>query len=288
MNFFLEYKNKQYDSKYHGNLDSYTAHMIFTHMILGIAALPIVPISQFVVLSEITELSTRIANGIKWISFFILLFVLGLLARTFRSKLARYQRKVRWALDLFYTALSAYMVILFWDGITGHAASGTQYLIGWWHCLICYTTLSVISRWYLKAAAFVMIVGRLTIGHYLNTGSMFSIMVMIEIIAFLLLNAYFYERDEKKRFIEKQKLSEESQIFREILDHATQGIIICDLQGGIQFRNWAHGKYSWWNEESSLTGNFDQIFVEQQRNFTEYHSEIVRSNLPISETKIKI
>lgn len=278
MNAFLEFKNKKLEDRFYDKLDSYTSHMIVTHTLLAITALPTGLVNQALKAGSFLD---HISCGMQWTGFFIVLLLMGLLARSFRTKLAKYKRISRWALDLFYTCLSAFLLFIGWNAMTQNAPPPVLYLVGWWHCLVCTATLCIISRWYLKAMAFCAVVIRMGLGAYFEYDRPIFLNLMIGITLFMCLNSYFQERSEKKRFIEKYKFEVETAIFKEILHQTTEGIIISDLEGKIQFKNLSEGKFGWWDENHSFSENLEQIEVEQQINLLEQTMDTVFKILEI-------
>lgn len=278
MNVFLEFKNKKLECSFYGNLDSYTSHMIITQTLLAIVALPTALINQAIKAGGIMN---HMRCAMEWLSFFLVLLLVAILARTFRTKLMKHKRLARWALDLFYTAMSGYLFVIGWDGMLQEADTAVLYLIGWWHCLICAATLCIISRWYLKGMAFCIVVLRMGIGAYVKFGHVIFLNTMIGISLFMCLNSYFQERSEKHRFIEKYKLEVETVIFKEILHQTTEGIIISDLERKIQFRNLSDEKFSWWDESRTFCENLEQIEVEQQINLAEPNMDTVSEFIQI-------
>jgi PAS domain-containing protein len=264
MNIFLEFKNKNLEHSFYGNLGSYTAHMMITHTILAISALPMIPINQYFLSDR--NFQKRIFQLYGWVSFFVVLLLLGILARRFRARLEKHKKTARWVLDLFYTGLTGLLSVLLWDAMQKDDSSDIQYFLGWLHCLTCTSTLGIISRWYLKAAAYVSLIMPLAIEAYLKFGHLVFLSVMVRISLFLSLSTYFQERNDKNRFIEKYKLHVETLILKEILNQTTEGIIICDLKRAVQFRNSSYGKFSWWDENRTFIQNLEQIHAEQQIN----------------------
>lgn len=277
MNIFLKFKNKKIESLFYNNLDSYTAHMMITHTSLSIAGLPTVLINQYFLTER--NWMKHFKRGMQWISFFTVLLLLGILARIFRSRLEKHKAIVRWVLDLFYTGLSGFLLDIVWEAMNQQGATNVRYIVGWEHCLFYLVTLSIISRWYLKVAAFSAVIMRLAIGAYINTGQLAFISTMCGIIVFTSLNTYFQERNEKNRFIEKYKLHTETLIFKEVLSQITEGIIISDLEGNIQFRNLSDGKFSWWDAAHTFQENLGQIQVEHQINLLTQNSDAVSKAL---------
>lgn len=270
MNVFLKFNNKKHESDYYSNLDTYTSHMMITHTVLAVAALPIVPVNLILLKVQHPESFPLLyPNAVQWGIFYAVLLILGLLARKYRNQLEKHKKVARWVLDLFYTGLCCYLVVFLWHTMQGGGDPAVEYLAGFWHCLVCVTTLNIISRWWLKIAAFLVVILRLTVGSYLKDNQTVFLTVTIEIIIFLFFSTYLQERAEKRRFIEKYKLQMETLALKEILDQTTEKIIICDLEERVQFRKSTHGKQNWWNENHGLIENLKQLRVEQQKNFFE-------------------
>ena len=258
-------KHKKPAAEYNENIEDYTARIFHTHAILGLAALPFTPYNQYEIMKQSNFSANSIIHGVGWNLFFLILFIMGICARKFKKRFERHPKISRWCFDIMTTCLAGY---LSWASIEKSEAPGDsqiKFIGGWWISMITLSLLNTISRWYLRTLAYAAIVLNITIKAYAELCQLRLILILVEIMIYFLLSNYLSEKDSKKKFMEKQKLYEETQVFKDILDQTTDGILIYGLQEDLIYRNWENNKYKWWKEGQALDENLKQIKIDQKK-----------------------
>lgn len=271
MNVFLSIKNKQHKKKYNDNSDDYTTQSLHKHVILGISILPLSAINQYLLIQHADYSTEQIVFAVTWILLFIILLLVGLLVSPLQKRLKKRRSLVRFCLDIFYTSLAAFLAYLMYKRalIVDHLE--IKFATGWFGCQITIAIFEIISRWYLKLISTLAVVCFIFCSVYKDTREIRMIITLIQLVIYYVLSIYFTHRDTIKRFLEKQKTYDEAQIFKEILDQTTDGILIYGLQEGKMYRNWEDKKkYSWWNEQQSVEENLKAIKVEQKKTHSDY------------------
>ena len=259
-------KKKKPANTHYESMDDYTARLFHTHTILGMAAIPFTPYTQYETIKEANFSTQSIVLGFVWFGFFWALLFMGIIARRMRKRLERQPKAARWCLDIITMLLSG---ILIWN-MTHKSKShddDTQirFVTGWWNGLVTLSVLSTISRWYLRALSYAGVVAGITITAFLDTDRIRALFILIQIMIYFVLSNFLSERGSRKKFLEKQKLYEETQVFKEILDQTTDGILIYGLQEGLMYRNWENNKYKWWKEDQTIDQNLKKIKMDQKK-----------------------
>lgn len=253
--------------------------MVATHLFLVIACLPIVPYSQYQRYQKNADLGLVIQRALMICGFYIFFLIFALLLRRYKTRLEPHKKWVRWALDIIYNGASYYFTSLMWQSQKIEDAVLQRYLAGWLHMLIVTALFKIISRWYLKVTAYLIPILQIGIGTYQapvdkngnpshNVG---VVLVAVQFTALLILTVYWNERTERKIFLEKQKLDDETQTFKEILDQSTDGIIIYEIkQNELQFWNPSIVNFNWWNRSLTLRDNLQKITITSRKNTSSY------------------
>ena len=251
--------------EYNENMDDYTARMFHRHAILGLATLPFSPFNHYEAIKEANFSTRSIVYGVLWCSFFWVLLIMGIVARRFTKKFEKHPKIWRWVLDIMTTLLAGFLIWSMTQKSRPNDIPQTKQAIGWWISLIALSVFNTISRWYLRTLAYIAVVATMTINAYLETGKLRMLFLFIQMTIYYVFSNFLSHRDSKKKFLEKQKLHEETQIFKEILDQTTDGILIYGLQEGLMYRNWEKNKYKWWREDQAIDGNFKEIKIDQKK-----------------------
>ena len=262
MDFFLNFKNKKHDAQYHEDIDPYLSKVWKTLLVFWIAILPFYPYSEIVIMQTTTERGPEFIRAMFVSAIYGTMLVIPFIIYFKRPTLRRHQTITRWVLDLFFSLSGGYFAYFFWAYISPKTEPIFNYLLGWLQAFIMVALLSPISRWYLKAAAYLAIILRIGIGACLLVGSPYLIIKVIQMVLIQIPVTYLSERDRRSYFIEKQSLYEETKVYKEIFDLASDGVVIYGLKEGLLFHNWASGKYRWRQAEQSLQQNFEQIQIK--------------------------
>ena len=264
MSSLFQIKQKNRATGFNENMEDYTAKMFHTHAILGLAAIPFTPYNQYEVIKD-NYSTLAVVLGVAWCLLFWTLLILGTIARRLTKRFEKHPKAARWCLDILTTLLG---VFLLWTTLQKSKTSDNsqiRYVTGWWNSLVTLSVLNTISRWYLRTFAYATIVSSMAIKTYLDTDKIRPLFILVEIMVYFVLSNFLSYRDSKKKFLEKQKLYEETRIFKEILDQTTDGILIYGLQEGLMYRNWEQKKYQWWKEDQTIDGNLKQIKIDLKK-----------------------
>ena len=263
MDLLLRFKARNYDRKYHDDLELYTSRMIVSHSILCAVILPFVPLVQYYSYNEQADVSVIIRRtGLQYGVNLFLLF-LSLFLRKYRSKLVKRQSTVRWLLDILYCLVEAYEAYFYSEGVRLRAGF-QSYFWGWWNSLQAAIKINIISRWYMKAIAYLILIMTFGISSYIDQDNKAILVTLVQAVIFLGLQTYFQERTEKKHFLEKQKLFEETEALRDIIEQTSVSVMICGIEEGLLFKN--SKKYEWWSDELSLEDNFSKVKLDTKGN----------------------
>lgn len=260
MNVFLSIKNKKHENKYYESMDHYTAQSLYTQALLGVLALIFIPFVQYETIKKSNFNPSAIAYGVSKCVFFLALVITGLSARLFWKRLQKYHRAARWGLDLLNLLLAAYLC---WTYSKDRLQN--TLISGWWNAFIVMTVFISISRWYLKIIAYSSVVAVAFTVQYMEIHATRILLTMACILIYFALSTYFLHRYEISRFLEKQKLYEETKTFKQILDLTTDGIMIYSLKEELMYKNWEDQRYSWWNEQESTGQNLRSIKIDQKK-----------------------
>ena len=268
MNFLLKFKSPKHETNFHENLEPYTSRMVVTHSVLVIAIVPLSPLVQYYTFRANSDLGMVIRRvALTWIVN-IALLILSILLQKYRERLHKRHHIVRWSLDILYCLVAGFETYYYLEGSV--LTSKTQnYFWGWWHALTAIIKINMISRWYLKLVAYLVLVLPFGIQTYIDVGNRALIVVTAQAVVFLALYTYFQERSDKMRFLEKQTLVEETEALREIMEQTTEAIVICGIDEGVLYKN--SKKFEWWNESLPVEANLSKVLVENKT-----HSESVR------------
>ena len=250
---------------YNENMDDYTARIFHSHAILAVAAIPFSFYIHYDGIREANFAPRSIINGVLWCSFFWVLLIMGIVARRFTKKFEKHPRFWRWALDLMTTSLAGFLIWSVALNVGKSVNPYARYVTGWWSSLMCLSIFSTISRWYLRTMAYTSVVAIVVIYAYIETGKLRVLFILFQVLIYFVLSNFLSDRNSKRKFMEKQKLYEETQVFKEILDQTTDGILIYGLKEGLMYRNWETNKYKWWKEGHTLDENLKMIKVDQKK-----------------------
>lgn len=265
MNVLLQIKNKKHEAKFNENIGAYTNQTLHNHVILGIAALPFIPYNQIMLMKESGYAAKEITTGVIWISFFLVLLVIGLSVRKLPKRFQNHHSKIRLCLEILYTLISGYLA---WNSYErAHMGNSIEmrFISGWWNCFITMVIFEIITTWGLKIMCYFVVILVVFVTIHLETGNQRALYLMLPMLIYLTASTYFNHREGIRRFIEKLKIQEETQAFKAILDQTTDGILIYGLKEGPMYRNWEKKRYTWWDEEISVEDNLKDIRIEQKK-----------------------
>ena len=270
MNILLKFKSPKHELNFHENLEPYTSRMIVTHSVLCIAIVPLQPLAQYYLFNSMSSLSGVIKRiALTWVVN-IALLIFSILLQRYRERLHKRHHVVRWSLDILYCLVEGYETYFYSEGSA--LRSQTQnYFWGWWHALTAIIKINMISRWYLKLVAYLILILTFGIQTYVDQQNKAIIVVTVQAVVFLVLYTYFQERSDKLRFLEKQTLVEETEALREIMEQTTEAIVICGIDEGVLYKN--SNKFEWWDESLPFEANLSKVLVENKT-----HSESVKQS----------
>lgn len=279
MDLLLNFKNKAYETEYHASIDSYLRKIIKSNLAVGIVVLPFTPYIAYLAFrnSEDGWSAVLIRRTVTNASLYAILILVAMFIYKAWSKLIKHKTITRWIFDIFFIAVAGYYAYQFWDVNKGTSDSTTNYLMGWYQCLLTVALFGPISRWYLKLTAYLVIILRFGIQIHLQNQSEFVLVRLIQMILLEALLTYSNERDARKYFLEKQSLYEESKVFKEIFDMTSDGVIIYGLQDGMSFQNGYSQKCVWWQSERNLQQNLQKIKLKGFKRTEHFASQIVSS-----------
>lgn len=263
MDFLLKFKSPKHEARYNENLGLYTSRMVVTHSILCISVLPLYPLVQYFSFNSSAGYGVVIRRAsLTWIINLSLLFLSIVLRRHYR-RLDKRPEISRWCLDFLYCLVEGFEAYFWAEGIN-LTTSSYQEIWGWWHALTATIKINMISRWYLKFLAYLALIMTFGMKTFLLNTNYGILVVFFQAVIFLVLYTYFQERAEKKRFLEKETLFEETEALREIMEQTTEAIMICGINEGILYKN--SNKFEWWNDDLSYEANLDRVQIENKTN----------------------
>lgn len=263
MDRFLNFKDKSYSAKYQGDLEFYTARQLYIQTILTLIVGSFTPYYQYKRYHAEGNYAV-IRKSLTIIFFYCGFLLIAIIVRKYRTKLIKHQNKLILFFDLLYLASSVFYMFIIWENNVREANSAIRYLNGWLACLIIIHMFANITRWYIKLAAYFVIILRTGIGTYLLTCSNLPILLTAQLVMLLSLMAYCTEKVQREQFIEKQLLFDESQSFRDILQQTTDGIIIIGIEEGLLFQNWTSERHRWWDSRLTFDENMMKIQVSRK------------------------
>lgn len=276
MDYFLNFKNKKYESLYYDSIDPYLAKIIKSNLVILIVVVPFLPYTQSLRFRNPNiSTSQSIQRTLTTCILYCLLALLVLFIIKTRSSLKKHHKITRWSFDLFFNLIAGYYAFQFWENNKDGDDAIFQYFVGWWQSTIAFALLSPLSRWYLKLGAYLTFILRIGVGAYLSTHSTVILIRMIQILLLKVLLTYLNERDDRKFFLEKQFLYEETKVYKDIFDLTSDGVIIYGLKEGLLFRNGSHQNYRWWQEDQSLEQNFAQVQLKSYKKTNHMPSNVV-------------
>lgn len=277
MDIFLNFRNKSYEAHYWQSIDPYLSKIVKTSLILVFNVVPFLPYTNYLLwISGTTPLGTYIQRIILAILLYVLLSLAVIFIYKKRQLLRRHQKATRWGFDIFFNLAAGYYAYQFFDFNKEGANPLTQYLFGWYNCLLAVTILGPISRWYLKFSGYLIFLLRIGIGVYLDDRSTVTLIKVFQMIFLVVLVTYFHERDRRKYFLEKHLLHEETKVYKEIFDLTSDGVVIFGLKDGMMFRNWEDEKYAWWRNTEDCKRNFEKISLRGYKQMAQFPSNKVK------------
>ena len=265
MNILLRFKSHKYETKFHENLELYTSRMTVAHTVLCLVMIPFLPAIQYFAYRESATTLVMVQRVAQQYAINIALLIIALILRKYRRRLAKRHNAVRWALDTMYCVVAAYESYYYGQGLTLKGNSQV-YFWGWWNCLCALIKINIISRWYMKLLAYLILIVYFGIKTYVLQTDYAILISLFQAIIFLGLQTYFQERADKTRFLEKQTLFEETEALREIIEQTTEAIMIYGINEGVLFKN--SSKYEWWNESLTFEDNLSRVRLDHKSNTT--------------------
>lgn len=275
MDIFLNFRNKNYEAEYFQSIDPYLSKIIKTCLIIVFVVVPFMPYTNYLLWQSGPSLGVFLQRLIIPVILYLLLALATIFIYKKRETLRRHQNATRWGFDIFFNLIAGYYAYQNYDFSKDGVDPMTQYLFGWWQCLLAVTMFGPISRWYLKFSAYLSVVLRIGIGVYLLQESAMILTKMFQMILLVALVTYFHEKDRRRYFIEKQLLYEETKVYKEIFDLTSDGVVIFGLKDGMMFRSWKDEKYIWWKNTEDCMRNFEKISLRGYKEMAQLPLNIV-------------
>lgn len=282
MDYFLNMKNKSYEAQYYDSIDPYLSKIVRSNIITVVVVVPFVAYAYYVHVKDVPMTTeTAVRRGVLGSFMYVLLMLLVIFIYKKWDFLRRHKKAARWSLDIFYNFVAGYFAYQFYDYSAPLSSPLTQLIYGWFNCFLISAVFSAISRWYLKISAFLIIILRIGIGVYIDSQSDMLFQKMFQMAALKSLLIYFHEKDRRKYFIEKQRLYEETKVYKEIFDLTSDGVIIYGLKEGMLFRNWSNEKHRWWDSDENTERNFEKIIMKEYKKVSQLPPDMVKHPLII-------
>lgn len=280
MDLLLNFKNKNYDAKYHESFDPYLRKVLKTNFAYMITVLPFFPYSEYVVIKISVDTQAEIIRAAFISVLYAFLIINSIIILKLKPLISRHQKLTRWAFDIFYCVFGAYFAYHFWVYSSNAKDPISNYIVGWMASFMAFLMVGPISRWYLKLATYLVIILRIGSCAYIIEYSSFILLKVIQIVLMEILVVYLGERDKRKHFIEKQLLFEETTVYKDIFELATDTFAIYGLKEGLLFHNWTtNEKCRWRNSERSLEQNFGNIHITGYKKIAKLPPNIVISTV---------
>lgn len=277
MDIFLNFKNKEYGRKYTQDIDAYLSLVCRSNIIVALVVLPFFPLTQIKSFQGNTfPTSVNIERTVITVSIYTILLFVAFIIWRFRPWFRKHQELTRWIFDIFYNFVAGCLAYQYWETGLYSTDGFIRYFAGWWNTLTTVALFNSISKWYLKLSAYMIIILRIGISSYLNTGGINIIIVIVQVCILQILTTYLNERDQRGTFMKMQKLYDETKAFKDIFDETTDGVIIYGMKEGLIFRNWSNEKYQWWQNDQSLEEIFQKIALKGFKKASQIPTNIVR------------
>ena len=261
MNILLRFKSHNHETRFHENLELYTSRMLVAHSVLCLVTIPFLPAIQYFAYRESATTLLMVQRVALNYTVNIALLILTLILRKYRKRLAKRHNAVRWVLDIMYCLVAVFEAYYWGQGLSLRPNTPV-YFWGWWNCLTAVIKINIISRWYMKLVAYLILVMYFGIKTFVLLIDYSVLLTLMQAIVFLGLQTYFQERADKTRFLEKQTLFEETEALREIIEQTAEAIMIYGIDEGVLFKN--SNKYEWWNESLTFEDNMSRIRLDQK------------------------
>lgn len=276
MDFFLNFKNKSYEALYYESIDTYLSKIVKSCFTIMIVVAPFIPYQIYLLYHfKVASDSVTLRRSVLGSAIFLYFGVVALFIRMKGPMLKRNRVATRWGFDIMFNLMAIYIAYQFYDFNIDNPVLLSQYMFGWWECLLVVTVFSPISRWYLKLSAYLIVILRVGIGVYLATHAPGLLLKMFQMVFLEVFLIYFSEKDRRRYFIEKRHLYEETKVYKEIFDLTSDGVIIYGLQEGMLFRNWSNEKHRWWKSDSSVDQNFEKIILKGFKKVSQLPADMV-------------
>ena len=271
MNPLLVFKNKNHETKYLSDLDSYTSRILYAHSILAAVSVVITPIKEHFWFNDEHNKQQRIKNVLIEVLGFFFLLAVAIVMRVTRRRLERFKRATIKILDFFYTAFSLYVIYTFVDFLRYDKRFFSDYSLAWWHFFTCCLVFEPIQRWYLKLLAFLAVMIRLMLmtrpgvsfDDLRNLGDLKLIMCsLVQVAVGVCLVIYMVERHKRGNHLAKELLQEENSSLKQIIELCSDGVLICDMKGDIEYTSRVLQNSRWWKAKSNLFANLTMIQVK--------------------------
>lgn len=274
MDIFLGFKNKDYKLKYHQEIDPFLDKVITSNLVVTIAGLPFDAAVQYF---RFRDLATPILVRRILLSTFTFVFLLAMVfvVKRLRARLRRYVITTTWLIDIFYVILAAYLSYTQWDFMRYEEQPEANYYWGWWSSLVAVALMNPISRWYLKITAFLIFILQMGIASYLSTRDEAILVNIFQMVLLQALLVYLTEKDNRRYFIEKQSLYDETKVFRKIFDETADGVIVYGIKEGVLYKNWSNQKHHWWMSEFNVEENLKNIALEGFKKASHHLAKLV-------------
>lgn len=278
MDYFLNFKNKNYEAQYNESIEPYLSKIVRSNLITVVVVVPFLPYLYYMQYKDAIDTDK---GNIIWSAIGSIIFVfLGVLAICIRKKweiLRKHRNATRWGFDILFNFIAGYHAYQFWNFVDDNGSPTYHYTYGWWHCFLCVTVFNPISRWYLKLSAYLIVILRTGIGVYLTTHCHLLVIKIIQMVFLEALLTYFSEKDRRKYFIEKQQLYEETKVYKEIFDLTSDEVIIYGLQEGMMFRNCSNETHRWWKTDEDIEQNFKNIILKEYNMVSQLPTAMVKN-----------
>lgn len=265
MNRLLTFKHKPYENAYNKDLEAYTSHVIRSHLLIALIVLPFLPIKQYWNIRKYSNLRDGLRDSLILLFFYLIVLVINLVVRKFRTHCERFTDKLIWTMDMLHAFLSIFLSFVIISESKTHTDPRERYLDGWWTAIICVAFFSTISNWFLRISAYSTLILRSGLSFFVTQNNYSELITTLQIILFLSLKTYYDERRKREFFIEKQELREESQFLKGLQSRVKVGVAACDLKGKVVFNSMSQQIHRWWRSDRSNEQNLSQITITRRK-----------------------
>ena len=225
MNIFLQFKNKNHSKAYDHDLELQVAKRLWMVLAMAITNLGSIFVTWAVVGVVTTPTNWDLA---KTVLIYVLLGCLCFLKWKFRY-CKKHLNKINFCIDVFliYYAFQPFPFI----GRAGLApiTKPGLWLLVWTYSLLCFSTTYAITNWWLRSLGPIaqVIFFLIAIAQEEMLWRIITVVVAQCLILYFFI-IYFFERYQRKDFLEKRKVYENYEAVMQIFNDIIQGVMIVD------------------------------------------------------------